>query len=158
MKNKKLTYILIPVAIIVWGGIILRIVGFNTNDSNSSAQNENTQYSDTLEFEKNDFELVTNYRDPFLGKFIKGTHSISKKPVKSKKVNPKPKKKEVIVWPHIDYDGSISNDSRVIAVLKINQKKFLLQQGEEMNGLTIKKVFKDSVLISYKKETKTFSK
>ena len=159
MKNKKLTYILIPIAIIVWGGIILRIVGFNNSDPETNTTRTNEMEPDTMVFNKNEFELIANYRDPFLGKFIRGTHQIAvKKTKKPKKSIPKKIIKTPLVWPHIDYDGSIRSENKVIAVLKINAKKHLLEQGEEFSGLKIKQVYPDSVTIVYKKETKTFPK
>ncbi len=159
MKNKKLTYFLIPIAIIVWGGIILRIVGFNNNDEITGQTPANEAIADTIVIEKNNFELMANYRDPFLGKFIKGINqSTNKKPKSTKKVVPKKIKKAPIVWPVIDYDGSIRSNEKVIAVMKIDSKKYLLEKGEELNDMVVKEVFPDSVILVFKKETKTFPK
>ena len=68
MKNKKLTYILVPLVLIVWGLIIYRI--FNTIHNTDDSPLLNTPIA-TINGEKNTlldtFSLQLNYRDPFLG-------------------------------------------------------------------------------------------
>ncbi len=107
-------------------------------------------------------KLIANYRDPFLG--IKQTqvkNDILSRPNSKKKAFVDKQKKEIQVqWPEVIYGGVIinSSNSENTAMVKINGKEYLVRTGQKLNGLEFLSVYKDSLIVEFKKAQKTIIK
>lgn len=165
MKNKKLLYILLPLALIVWGVIIYKIT------ESLKAPAENKLKASTLNIHKrNDvqvpdtFQLLLNYTDPFLSSLAiqkKEIFSVSpsKHPVSYIPMHKAaPTKASVIQveWPQVLYTGLIENRIKKarVAMLRIGEAEHLISEGQTYEGVTLMKIYGDSLKIMYKKEEK----
>ena len=62
-------------------------------------------------------------------------------------------------WPEIQYFGYIkSGNSNELAVIKIDGKLQRLRKGEIKQGILVNSVFRDSVIVHFNKEKRTFIK
>ena len=162
MKNKKLQYVLFPLAIVVWGIIFYKIFsGLQSGKQVYSNENylltaeEGDSVPDT-------FTIVANYRDPFLrsGGTVVNQQKTGPKSVIPQKVRQVNNQQTFVQWPQISYHGVIVNekDKTVTALMNVNNKNLLLRQGDQYADMTVKAVFDDSVRLSYMGQSKTFIK
>jgi len=166
MKNKKLVYILLPVAILIWGGIIFKIISYyfdkNTPDI---VMTDNTM----MNFPKNaidTFSLLLNYPDPFLKSMAvfsnPGNVSYQRNNSKSTVGLNNRNTKEIVKvnWPAIVYGGIIKNkeSKKTCSIVKINGVEHIMSVGDVYNDVHLLKLYKDSVVVSFKNNKKTFVK
>lgn len=162
MKNKKAVYILLPMVSIVWGLVLYRIFAKTGNrpDPVPSAS-LNTVLSKKKVDASDTFSLIANYRDPFLGKLPRSIKSQPKKKVQHagkkriKKPAPIPKP-----WPTIQYGGSIKNQrsNDHVAILKVQEEERMVALKEELKGIRVNQIFKDSVEVVYNNQTRIIHK
>lgn len=105
------------------------------------------------------FKLLLNYRDPFLTSYKK----VNRRAGRSTQSNESAKEVrnvEQVVWPKLNYGGMIKNNTskRKLALLGIGSRSFLLHEKDEEEGITVLKIMRDSILLDYKNEKKTFYK
>lgn len=164
MKNKKLSYVLVPMVIAVWGFIFFRI--FSTVENNNQASILTTKKSNNpIKFINNDtLKLALNYEDPFLKKSASSeSDNFSFKTSTSRPVMPKytiPAPIKIINWPEIKYFGSIKNikKNKEFATISIKDKRYYLSKTDEVAGVKIVDIFKDSVVIEYEYDKKCIKK
>ncbi len=164
MKNKKLTYILLPVVIFIWGLIIYRIIDFK-KEKNIPIHNRNITLTDTIKENTSQYRLMVNYSDPFL----KHTY-IAEKPKEEVQVFEPPKRNIVrqnrqpvrnnirrnVRWPEIIYRGMVSDSSkRIIGLLEIDKKNFLIEKGNVINDINVLNLQEDSLVLIYQNDTQT---
>lgn len=146
MKNKKNIFFLLPIVLIIWGGVIYQ---FFSIASPAETQKETiTGFSiKPLDIkERKNITIDVNYRDPFLGKMY----------VEQKKtiVTPKktPKIVEVVNWPTITYKGLISDSKKKnkIFLMIIGGETFYMKKGDLKNEVLLKDGNNESVTIIYK--------
>jgi hypothetical protein len=158
MKNKKIIYILLPAALIIWGLIIAKIIirvkqpGKECKVSNTAIQSEpGIQQSDTI-------TLIANYRDPFLSSFNKQYEPVRKTEIPQERAF-KPKREPVrnIQWPEIIYNGTITNNrnDQNTALVRMEQQDLLIHKGDFIKGITFTEVYTDSLKVKYQNELKT---
>ena len=157
MKNKKLTYVLFPGAILIWVIVIYRIIAaVGPSDSGETARISPKKFN-TEKYTRDTFELISNYRDPFLG-------SIAKKPVAQKKTKTKPKKQkkkpEKVEWPHISYEGIIRNEKsgEEVAVLRIDGMEYLMRKGDVVQNVKVKSFEDGNIDLVFGEEGNRFLK
>lgn len=152
MKNKKLIYILVPLAILVWGVIFYKVF-MSMEDKGTPSL---LSYNANLKSAKKDvdtFVLVANYRDPFLsGQAVLSNHPSfggsagNRQNVLSIKPTPIP--------PDVRYFGLIASpkNKNKIGLIKIQGYDFLLKEGELTKAdIKVLKLFKDSVIVLFQK-------
>jgi hypothetical protein len=155
MRNKKLTYLLGIVVIIIWGLIIFRIFISTKNDADlpiiqkTVAREPFNDYTIPADTSK----LLLNYRDPFGVTKTKDSIKISKQSgtlIKALKLIPQ------MDWGFIRYSGYIQNpgSKKLVAVLIINGKSAMMTEGETNDDVKLIKNLKDSVRISFKGKSK----
>lgn len=164
MKNKKLTYILLPLAALLWGIIIYKIVSYKTDEPEIYYSGDTKEKQTEKTNEPDTFSLYANYKDPFLYKIP------SYKPYKHKKTNNKNIRKnrqikrniekKVIKWPKIVYGGMIKNQpsDRIIVIVKVNNSEKLMREGEIVDSVQLLKVYRDSIRVKLNNEIKTIVK
>lgn len=159
MKSKALIYILIPVVGFIWYKVFFRIkskiVGDNTEivQPNRSLQEFEAAQRDT-------FDLELDYRDPFgeVKRKVK-TESIASNSPSIPVVNRNPR--PVMHWPSILYKGRVKHTSnnKQHALIEIDGFLHRMRLGESVyDGIVVKGIGRDSIVIRYKKQTKTFWK
>lgn len=158
MKNKKMIYILGLLVLVVWGMILYRIfAAVNHNDDSgiiSVNQVVNKEPYDDYASKKDTSKLLLHYRDPF--DLVKDTLPIvNVKPISSSLNNIKITK-PAMNWNFIKYSGFIRNPNskKLIAIMNINGKNAMLAEGESAEDVKLLKNLKDSVKITYKKQTR----
>jgi len=149
MKSKKSLYILLAAVVVIWGLIIYRIIA-NVSFSADILQNfSNTIRPINMQVKLDSFSIQANYRDPFLGKYIKKE---KKNPVINKGVKKVVKQPIInIIKPkyNVRYKGIIANKASksALAILTIDGKELLMQKKDKYKDLTLLSIAKDSVLI-----------
>jgi hypothetical protein len=157
MKNKKLTYILIPLVLVVWGLILYRIFEAAGTGDNTAApvlvKTEKEAYND-FSIPKDTGKLALNYRDPFGLTPLKDTTGSHSKgiPVKVGVVSAKP----AANWSFITYLGYVRNpvSKKIVALVTINGQNVTLGEGETKSQVRLLKNLRDSIKISYQGKTK----
>lgn len=168
-KQKKITFILLPAVVIIWGVIAYRIIASVSQGSEGFYREKAIDIVIRPDSIHTSDTLMLNYRDPF-GKAcyasiqdskLQETNILNFKPTNSSMVS-KIKVETVMVNEvqksfssiKISYRGTITNkkDKRSIAILSVNGSRCLLSKGEQYQDLLITDICKDSVLIKYGKQ------
>lgn len=157
MKNKKLTYLLITLVVLIWGFVVFSIFGENDVE----VQNEYV-FNDFSVEEKDSTitqKLDLSYSDPFLSRKLLSTRYTggSSNPVKksnNQRFLPK-KHVKTVSWPAIEYGGTINTRKGLV---KVNNRLEIISVGDTLNHVIITKLFADSIFVSFKSETKTIHK
>lgn len=152
MKNKSLTYVLLLVVGFIWYKVFIR-VSSNLSDEDVVLVQPNETKSSFLTIQRDSFSLNAAYRDPFTTTPRQAVSAATEltKIVPDKKII----KKVAISWPLIQYKGlvkkSTSNDP--LAIIYIDGIQLYMRKGERVfDGILVKSVHRDSVVIVYKKE------
>ncbi|HEY9197346.1 MAG TPA: hypothetical protein VIM77_13815 [Mucilaginibacter sp.] len=157
MKNKRVLYFLVPAVVLIWGLIFYRIFA-------AMSGNEDAALPATAQVKEiyNDYgapadttRLQLNYRDPFSMAMQADT---VKRPVEKLKVKPLAViiNRPAMNWDFVRYSGYIRNpdSKKLIALLHINGKEVLLNEGETAEKVKLIRNLKDSVKILYEGKTK----
>lgn len=158
MKNKKMTYFLGFIVLVVWGLIIYRVFAAGGSDDNQIAPTATLHpkeaYNDYA-IPKDTAHLLLNYRDPFGIIKTKDTVEIPLKNLIHKGVMNLPAK-PAFNWGFIQYSGYIRNpdSKKMIALVSINGKNEMFSEGEVKDNVKLIKNFRDSIKISFNGTTK----
>ncbi len=165
MKNNKITqYLLLILVIVLWAMIFYRIFFKEEDGLPLKLSNDKTMVEE--EVFKDTFSLNLNYKDPFLKYSYTENNETLEQEVTVKRVESKPIPilvKEVekeVVWPSIKYGGLIknSNTGKQVIVLSFNNKESIYSIGDQYNGIKIRKIYKDSVVLEYNNKFRTIKK
>lgn len=108
---------------------------------------------------KKDFHLKANYADPFLkGGGIPSKVTAAVPGENMQPVPPPKKEKPVVYWPAIKYYGIVqkSSSKKPRALLSIDGVMYKIYPNDELfDGLTIKSIKRESIVVYYQKETRT---
>ncbi len=163
MKNKKLTYVLIPLVLLVWGTIIYKIVKVANNDDDSSKMYKSTfMENEGNELLSDTFSIHPNYRDPFISKRTKGATSPENSIHSPATPNSNEINKSIALpsssgrWPAIVYSGLIKNQksNKQLALIQIDGKANIMKTGDIMEQIELTKIFRDSIEVKFYKEKK----
>lgn len=159
MKNKKLTYFLLPLVILIWGTVFYKL--FYTTFQEEEWTNEivNLPKNIAATSVADTFSIIANYRDPFLGNVISRENS-EKNLSQQKPIMSQPKVEPVVQWPNIVYGGTIKNQqsAKQLALVKINGKENILKAGEKIGVVELMKIYKDSIEVKMGKDKKVVRK
>jgi hypothetical protein len=157
MKNKKLLYLLVPAVLLIWGGLFFRI--YNRMNATAPAVEAFRNQGDSMSYQgMNDtFSIAPNYRDPFLHKNASFRESDAKHVLKQK---PKPAPEQNVKWPIVLYYGMIKNQesNKQLVLVQVDGVSHRLKPGDRIGGLELKKVYRDSLALSFGKEIKMIRK
>jgi hypothetical protein len=146
---------MLAIVAVIWGIIVYRLF-FKPKD----VENDDFSYPTKMAAKKIDtaqtFDLIANYRDPFLKTIYKPV--IKKDTPTIKKVEPKPTIKQAIYWPVVQYKGLISSKSAKLGVAIVNYKQHLVMKGDNIDNIMVVNLYPDSIKLKIEKETKTFFK
>jgi hypothetical protein len=162
MKNKKVTYILIPLTLLIWGLIIFRVIDNFKQPQNADFKSAVNKRDVNQYLSKDTTSLLLNYPDPFLHRNVQSGRSIStdEGSINGENVNLSVVTKAQVVFPLITYSGIIVNSKSKLktGLVKIASKDYLVKEGETVDGEKILKLYPDSVIILYKANKKTILK
>lgn len=157
MKNKKFTYFLGFLVLVVWGVILYRVFDSLTGDEDDAGYKFTTNKTNKEAY--NDYEIVPdttplqlNYKDPFALQENK-EEDVTITQVASPKIpTPAPKP---INWNFIKYSGYISNQGskNLVALVSINGKPFTLSEGETEEQVKLIKNLQDSIKVIFNGNT-----
>lgn len=167
--KKKINIVLIGIVLALWGTVGYKTVNnyfFSKKLATKAMSYDNGL--DTRQINKDTFHLESVMRDPFLNKQNYSSVSVTKisyprslsiknKVVVAPVIKPK---QEYINWPSISYHGYIKskvNNDEVVLV-KINQKMHKIKVNEEVEGVTLMKVYKDSIEFNFNNRKKIIQK
>jgi len=163
MKNKKLTYILFPLVILIWGLVIYRIFFQNRISSDNLQVHERVKTLQIEKVDKEQYDLVADYRDPFLSNI---TAPFEKNPENENKeleqVNLRRQRANIssVRWPEVSYGGFIKNDkeNKFTLLFGVQKRNYLVHVGDTIQEIYIKAFYRDSILVVYNNEEKILKK
>lgn len=158
MKNKGLTYALLIVVAFVWYKVFVRVASNFTGEDTALVQ-PNDRKTAFRSIERDTFSLNASYRDPFTGSSGSLQPVTDQVPPTTSKPEAKVVKKTTVDWPTIRYKGLIrkTNSSNPLAIIYIDGNQLYMRKGESIyDGIVLKTIHRDSVIISYKKGKRTF--
>ena len=134
MKNEAITYLLIILVLIVWGIIFNKVFNSN-NDETLVHRNINTLLPNDTLITIHNYQLKTDYKEPFLGTSRKiNKHIITK----TKIIKP------AIPFPKEDfhYLGMIKNSRKksILAIVKWKGTESYLSIGDVIDNIKIVKI------------------
>jgi|SRR5690554_547156 len=168
--NKKLLIIVLGIIVLgIWIKVVSKIFNqFNDGDT-TLIEGATKEIVDLSKFIKRDTvpKPILGYRDPFLGE----KKRVTRKRIKNVQSNTPEIRRvrnrsngenvEITPWPQIKYHGfvKVSGTDSGTLLLKVNGQIYKVREGEQLNNeFTIKKAFRDSILIVRNEEIKTFYK
>lgn len=162
MAKKKINIILILVVLGLWGTVGYRTLYRQFSGDEVLLEKQNQTKNITIsQINKDTFELEKINRDPFLNKQFQNTVMIRKHVSgfsSVKKIIPSVNKKVVsnIDWPTLIYYGYIASKERNedLILLKIDSKLHKLKLNDPVNGLIVKKKYKDSIEVFFNSQIK----
>lgn len=162
MSKKRLNIILILFVLGLWGTIAYKSLNrFFSSDNSPLQSNSVSENFNLKKIEKDTFSLKKLARDPFLSKVLEA----KQRPVVVKSEFPsikvinasKPvKSKPVVVWPKVFYYGYIKSLQKTeeLILVKIDNKVLKIRKNQDVQGVMIKRIFKDSIEVAFNKEKK----
>jgi len=168
MAKKKINIVLILAVLGLWGTVGYKAVSqyFFSEEIKTAAVASDYNFK-ARKIERDTFALEKINRDPFLNKALlraESNHAVvpraavsgTRRVVPAKAIE---KPKEAKYWPIVSYYGYIKSGSKnELVMLKIGNKMHRLHKGQEVEGLMLNKVFKDSVEVRFNKENKIVRK
>ena len=158
MKNKKLIYVLLPAAVLIWGIILVKIIIRIKRPEKNILLNQTVGQPATDAIRKDSITLIANYRDPFLGDGNTQVKS-SRKVVEPKDRAFKLRKESVqnIKWPEILYYGTITTkrDDQHTGLVRLGDNDFLIHKSDFIEDILFVEIFPDSIKVKYQGELKT---
>ena len=165
--KKKINILLLIAVLGLWGSVLYRLVkNYMVANENSKLVEQRTASIPVTKLKKKSFEFKPLNRDPFLGR-VYSSNTIEKKHKIVNKVVGEPKIKSdvsnfdrVVSFPNIQYYGVIqsSQSNKEVILIKINGQLVRLSKNGESGGLKIKQVYKDSVVVTYSKQTRVIKR
>ncbi|MCB0395293.1 MAG: hypothetical protein KDD36_01490 [Flavobacteriales bacterium] len=159
MKKKTNVYILLVAAAVVWGLVIYRLVdGWGGQETYAVVPAVMKEVP--CDLENNSFALLELPSDPFLERSVIRNNVRTYRPVSSQSSAPvkpkaKPEPKPPLRWPDVKFSGVVKGAGKEVAILSVDNKNFLLAEGEEAVQVKVVKLYSDSVQLKYEGEKKT---
>ena len=163
MAKKKINIILVIIVLSLWGTVGYRALNRHFTDNVVILEKQSKLDNATInQINKDTFELEKVNRDPFLNKQFQTSVATSKPVISHYKVVKKtvtpsiPKGDPNLRWPTLSYHGYIASKERNedLVLLTIDSKLRKLKLNDPVNGLMVKKRYKDSIEVSFNSETK----
>lgn len=162
MDTKKAINIgLIIVVLSLWGTVSYKYINrFFGNDELSLAVANNYNYGTVSIIKKDTFLLEPLTKDPFLNKVFSKPKAQTQIVRTPPKVIVEPKSNEEIFFPMVQYFGYIKSKDKKeeLILVKINNRLEHVRLNSNIEGLVIKKIYKDSISVYFNNETRTFRK
>ncbi|MGK6353198.1 hypothetical protein [Parapedobacter sp. DT-150] len=153
--NKKLTYPLLVLVLILWGVIFYRI--FSGWSDEESAMPLPQRLAERVAPERPvDDSLLLDYRDPFLDNVDGETPMMTEDSLAMayEYVEETP----YVDWSQVQYLGSVnSTGGKAVALVSINGKEYMLKPGETVDGYTLVGQVGSSIAVRYQGQVGTIA-
>lgn len=163
MKRKKLNTVLILVVAGIWvllGIKFFKNVSFEQDGRVVSANRISEPKK--IEFKKNQFEVQSFQRDPFLNKSVNRESKVTShsSPSVLRSLPKKVQETVVVIWPNLKYYGFVKNHEKnnKRGLLSINGSLKKVIKNQKIENLIIQHVSSKSIVVIFNKETKTINK
>jgi Tfp pilus assembly protein PilP len=144
MKNKKITFILVAVVLVVWGIVLVRVFA-SLSSSPPSAIVEYKPIKKMSTIEIDTFKLLLNYPDPFSGQLAReNKHSQKEKTVLKARLRSMTPLDSIM-----KYIGVIKNEKQTVVLLQINKRQCRVKEGDWIDNICILKSRPDSLQVKY---------
>jgi hypothetical protein len=157
MKNKKLSWILLPAVIAIWGMIGWKVYAALNSESDAASDAveapaallDSTAARDT-------YQLALNYRDPFFDAPVKPRAPVksSSHPDGAAKENQKAPKAEVRdTAPVVRYYGLVkeTQSGKTVGFVAVDSESHFVKNGDKVSGVEIVRLWSDSVEVLFGK-------
>lgn len=166
MAKKKINIVLIIVVIALWGSVFYKTVYkyFASQEilANDIHTTENVKFK---QIHKDTFALESISRDPFLNKQTQETVVRPQKQytgvtssVVKKTAAPVEKTRQLTIWPAISYHGYIKDSKGELVIMKIDNKMYRLRKDAFIEGISLKKITRDSLELNFNRERKIIAR
>lgn len=155
-------YVLLPLVLGLWCYIGWKIYdGLHDSDNTNFNVPVAAVFSDSVPVPES-YTLQANYRDPFLGDLVRtapaavsGANGAVKQNVQKTSIPPS----SPANWPAITYGGVIQKkQGQPLALLQVNGQDFLLRAGEKALDVTVVAIHRDSIVVGWNKQKRSFRK
>ncbi|MCF8414633.1 MAG: hypothetical protein K9G40_00210 [Crocinitomicaceae bacterium] len=157
MKNKGLIYVLLIVVAVIWYNVFYRVVS-NLNENETTLLESNAIKPTVKTIDRDTFKINANYRDPFGGTSVVLNNDLYNESIPEIRLSV-PKQKQRIQWPIVEYKGLVrkTDSPNPLAIIYIDGIQLHMRKGESVfDGILLKNIGRDSVVITYKKEKRVF--
>ena len=147
-----LTYLLIAGSLLVWGLVFYKVFSYIGGGDGSTVTNIPSIAAPPVLEKEEEYTLLLNYRDPFLGKTETGIEKSNiGSAVKKKKMAKIKEPGKPIDVSFISYAGMITNPStkRKVALITIKGRQSMVAEVEVLDDVKFIKNYRDSIQISY---------
>jgi hypothetical protein len=155
MDKKKVNTLLIIAVSCIWGIVLYKFIAPYFAKTEAIFISEVPTKPLVAKVRKKDtVALSFPERDPFLGKPVTKTQ-------KAKKAKKKPRTvSKPVLWPKIEYLGFVKSNSSKgrLGLVRIDGKLYRVNTNMEVNGLRIKKIANDVMVLLNGKEERHFKK
>lgn len=159
MKNKALTGILIVVVGLIWYNAFFRVKDSFFGEEQASNLRPTDQPMSFASLSRDTFSINLEYRDPF-GETKRSYDAAPPQEPQIAVNRPVVKAaKPIDEWSTIVYFGQVrrTNSKDPLAILSIDGHKHTMRKGEKVyDGITIKAIGRDSLVVVYKKQQRVF--
>lgn len=162
LKDKRALYVLLPLVVLIWSAVGWQVY------QGVAGSNEYTpltfELKESTELSVDTFYLKGGYADPFKVKrsIARSATGTTAPRQTSKPKNKKPIKTTLptVVWPPIEYLGEINNVSsgKKTAILRVSGRTLTLEQGNQVQDITVLKCYSDSVVLRFSEQNRTIKK
>jgi len=166
MKTRPLTIVLLGTVVLIWAWIMYSV--FDYMDSPEALSVKKKTSAGVLKKDSivTDYVLTLNYKDPFLKKEYFSLKAANQNAIHNSHVNQqsnvvmvsqkivKETAKEKDPIPAIQYVGRIQNAklNKPVAILLIAEHEYMMQEGQENDGVMLKQIMNDSVKVMFSKK------
>lgn len=157
MKGRKLNALLIPVVILIWIGVLYRILGpKDGSETIALPETELPEFVDEAKGVGDTLSLTLGYADPFeVGKKVASRSAVQTPKIATpERLRPKPKKvkPKPIDWSQFRYKGIAQGegDSQQTVLVQIQKRIHYLSEGDSVGKFHLRRIYADSIQITYR--------
>lgn len=160
MKNKKLSWILLPAVLAIWGMIGWKIyAAVNGEEETFTGEPAQAELPTDTSVVPDEYTLLLDYRDPFFEKKPQPKQNTAG----VKKAEPVPVKNSAPVitqWPSVSYGGLVrqTQSGKTVGFLIVNGASHFVNAGDVAGELTVTKMWSDSIEVRFGKESRRIRK
>ncbi|MCK0160129.1 hypothetical protein [Allomuricauda sp. F6463D] len=147
MSNNIKTYLLLGVVLLVWGIIGFKLIKALSKEPELPMVQQPISALPKSIKKRDTFELMANYRDPFLGTL----------PATKKKAVKRAVKKEPVSKRNIIYSGLVAQtgSGNTMFFVTIEGQQYIMSKSEEINGVRLLNGNGQSIKVRYDGRTET---
>ena len=159
MQRNSTKYLLSIAVILIWGVIVYKLYFMITVESTvGNVSIGNGGRSSVKSAALDTFSLQSGGVDPFFRQLTSNGNTGGNRFAKKSELKVRKVATSSFLWPIVHYIGIVSRSSgqKQSVIISINGISYILQKGDNVNGMEMVNVAADSVKMRYSNETKYF--